>query len=162
MQVGGGGEEKSWCGNGYTIYGDGMMPRLLTLILSCCVLLSGCATSSSPSGGTLNPVSHSIPPTPPGVYDIGQVHTPPRAILQGPPRYPMELRQAGIDGEATVYFIVNREGQVVNAFAVRADDERFGEAAREAVSLWQFQPARVDGQPVNCAMMVPITFTTEK
>lgn len=135
-----------------------MLPRLATLVLSGVVLLAGCAT---PSSQTLIPISRSVPPTPAGVYDIAQVNAQPRAIQQGPPRYPSELRQARIGGEATIYFIVTREGQVANALAVKADDERFGEAARAAVLQWRFEPARVNGEPVNCAMMVPIMFAVE-
>lgn len=110
----------------------------------------------------MTPVFRSAPPTPAGVYDIGQVQTQPRATRQGAPRYPRELRQARVSGEATIYFIVSRDGQVTNAITVKADDERFGEAAREAILQWRFEPARVDGKPVDCAMMVPITFSVER
>ncbi|HEY1107547.1 MAG TPA: energy transducer TonB [Opitutaceae bacterium] len=118
------------------------------------MLLSGCATSSA-----LRPVVQAIPPTPVGVYDISQVTSQPRPVSQSAPRYPRELRAERISGEATIHFIVNRNGEVVAPIVVKADDARLGEAAREAVATWRFEPARVDGRPVDCAMMVPITFS---
>ena len=150
------GRKKSSPGGGYTIQGSGMLPRLATLVLSCIVLFAGCATASSIG---LKPVERSIPPTPAGVYDIAQVTIQPRATRQGAPRYPFELRRANVEGEATIYFIVTRSGEVAQALAVKATDERFGEAAREAIAKWRFEPASVNGQPVNCAMMVPIVFS---
>lgn len=58
-----------------------------------------------------------------------------------------------------VDFIVNVEGRVVNAYAIRATDILFAESAVAAVSQWTFQPGRVAGQPVATHMQVPIIFT---
>lgn len=97
-----------------------------------------------------------------GVYDVARVSSPPRPISQSAPRYPSDLRAAGITGEATIHFIVDRNGDVVMPTVVRADDARFGEAACAAIATWRFQPARVNGQPVDCAMMLPIVFSVER
>jgi TonB family protein len=83
---------------------------------------------------------------------------PPRVVRQEPPIYPYGLRKSGIVGEVLVGFVVDSKGNVVNAIAVRSNSPAFNEAAVEAVRKWKFEPAIVDGRPVNCRMTVPIVF----
>jgi TonB family protein len=93
------------------------------------------------------------------VYPLAEVDSPPVATYQRPPTYPFVLRKAGIQGEATVDFIVTNHGSVAAAKVVRATDPRFGEAALACVVQWHFRPAMKDGAAVNCHMQVPIVFT---
>ncbi|MES2696030.1 MAG: energy transducer TonB [Verrucomicrobiota bacterium] len=117
--------------------------------------LAGCATAEKVM---LQPVDNPIAPTPTGVYDISQVKVMPTPTHQSRPRYPFELRKAGISGEAVTIFTVKTDGTVADASTTKATDIRFGEAAVESVLKWRFRPAQVDGVPVNCRMMVPIVF----
>jgi protein TonB len=68
------------------------------------------------------------------------------------------MRQAGIEGEVTVDFIVTTEGNVAKAFAVRSSRHEFEAAAVAAVSKWKFAPGTKAGRPVNTHMQVPIAF----
>ena len=124
-------------------------------VTSTALIVAGCATTEKPS---LRPVEYSMPAAAPGVYDISQVRPAPTPTQQVRPRYPLELRKAGIGGEGVVLFTVTTEGEVVDAMVVRATDVRFGEAALEAVLKWKFRPAELNGSVVNCRMMVPIMF----
>jgi TonB family protein len=108
---------------------------------------------------TLRPVKNPMPPNPPGVYDVSKVSRFPAPTFQARPRYPAELRQAGVGGEGVVSFIIGIDGGVEEAVVVSATDVRFGQAAMEAVLKWKFRPAELNGMIVRCHMMVPIVFT---
>ena len=93
------------------------------------------------------------------MFDVSRVMDKPRPIKQGPPKYPRDLRAAGVQGQATVMFIVDRDGAVRDAMVLKANDYLFGDAAVAAVSGWKFLPATINDQPVACRMMVPIVFS---
>jgi TonB family protein len=133
--------------------------RRILFVSVACMCLSGCATSTKTA---LRPITNAIPPESPGVYDISKVAVPPVPTYQAPPRYPIELRKARISGEGVILFTVRVDGSVEGASVVRATDARLGELALEAVRKWRFRPARLDGMPVNCRLMVPIKFTLDK
>jgi TonB family protein len=86
----------------------------------------------------------------------------PVPVHQVPPPYPIYLRQAAIEGEALISFVVNPDGRVEAGEIVRASEAEFGPAALEAVRQWRFAPAIKDGQPVPLRMQVPIIFSLQK
>ena len=83
----------------------------------------------------------------------------PQAIFQSRPYYPFELRRKGVEGSATVEFIVDGRGEVVEAWVVKATDEEFGRSAVACVSKWKFKPGIHDGHPVMVRLQVPIMFS---
>ena len=87
----------------------------------------------------------------------GQV-TPPRAISQPVPVYPMAMRYSGLRGDVLVDFVVDREGRVTHAFVARSLNPAFDEPALEAVRRWKFEPGRKGGVPVTTHVQVPIGF----
>jgi TonB family protein len=93
------------------------------------------------------------------VYDIAELDQKPVPRFQARPRYPFEMRRAGIRGEVVVDFVVNNEGDVVNAFALRSTQVEFEAPAVEAVSKWKFRPGQKGGQAVHTHMQVPIVFS---
>jgi TonB family protein len=93
------------------------------------------------------------------VYDISQLDRTPSPRFQARPQYPVEMRQAGISGEVVVEFVVDREGAVTNAFALRSSRPEFEAAAVAAVSSWKFRPGQKGGQEVDTRLQIPIVFT---
>jgi TonB family protein len=85
---------------------------------------------------------------------------PPRVIQrsQVPPIYPFAMRKSGIQGQVLVGFVVDKGGAVRNPVVVRSNSPAFDAPAVECVLKWRFEPSRVDGQPVNARMTVPIVF----
>lgn len=77
---------------------------------------------------------------------------------QARPKYPRDMRRANISGSVVVQFIVSKEGNVIDAKAVKSSHPEFIDAAVEAVSKWKYEPALKDGRAVNCRMMIPIQF----
>jgi len=59
------------------------------------------------------------------IFDISRLDRTPTPKFQARPQYPAELRTAGIGGEAVVDFVVDAEGAVRNAKAIRS---RVGDA----------------------------------
>ncbi len=93
------------------------------------------------------------------VLPMGSVDRLPTAKFRVAPVYPLEMRNAGTQGEAMVEFIVDAAGKVRNAYAVKSSHPEFGTAAVEAVSKWQFDAGQKGGRAVNTIMTVPIVFT---
>ena len=92
------------------------------------------------------------------IFDISKLDQKPQPRSQVQPQYPFEMRRAGITGNVLVEFIVDANGDVRNAFAVRSSQREFETAAVQAVSKWKFKPGRKGGRAVNTRMQVPIDF----
>lgn len=93
------------------------------------------------------------------VFDISMLDQTPVPRFQARPQYPFEMRRAGIAGEVVVDFIVDTNGDVQNAYAIRSSQREFEAAAIQAVSKWKFKPGRKGGRDVPTHMQVPIVFT---
>lgn len=92
------------------------------------------------------------------VFDLSSLDQRPIARFQPPPQYPFEMRRAGVTGEVVVDFIVDANGDVQNAYAVKSSQREFEQPAVQAVSKWKFKPGRKGGRNVNTHMQVPIVF----
>ncbi len=93
------------------------------------------------------------------VYEIGELDVPPKVRTQTQPKYPAELKKAGVKGELVLSFVVDRDGNVGEIRVVTATDERFIPPATEAVRQWKFIPGTKNGRPVNVLMQLPIVFS---
>ena len=93
------------------------------------------------------------------VFDISMLDQQPTPKFQARPQYPFEMRRAGIAGEVVVDFIVDTNGDVQNAYALRSSQREFESAAVQAVGKWKFKPGRKGGRDVPTHMQVPIVFT---
>jgi protein TonB len=80
------------------------------------------------------------------------------------PRYPERLRQAGVDGNVLVKFVVDTLGRVDPASIeiVRSTHDLFTAAVRESVLRLRFNPAVVGDRKVSAAAMMPFHFTLKK
>jgi protein TonB len=95
------------------------------------------------------------------VFDISKLDQRPEPRLQARPQYPFEMRRAGIAGEVLVDFIVDTNGDVRNAFAVKSSQREFETSAVQAVSKWKFRAGRKNGHAVFTHMQVPIVFSLD-
>lgn len=83
----------------------------------------------------------------------------PQATYRRPPKYPDDMRQLGMEGEAVIRFVVGADGQVATAEVVRSTHPSFEAPALEAVKAWQFDAGRKGGRAVNTQLEMPIRFT---
>jgi TonB family protein len=93
------------------------------------------------------------------IYDVSQLDQIPRSAFRIPPKYPTELRRAGITGEVLIDFVVDVNGDVQDAAVIRSTEPGLNESAIEAVKTWRFTPGQKAGTVVNSHMQVPIVFT---
>lgn len=95
------------------------------------------------------------------IYDISKLTQTPKAKFQARPNYPAELRSTGTGGQVVVDFVVDDQGNVRNAFALRSSQREFEGSAVEAVSQWKFAPGEISGSAVHTHMQIPIVFTVK-
>jgi TonB family protein len=74
-------------------------------------------------------------------------------------KYPLQARQAGVEGQVDVEFVVDRDGSLSEVKAIKGIgagcDE---EAVRVLQNAPRFKPATQNGKPVRVRMVLPITF----
>src|SRR4029079_18373636 len=71
--------------------------------------------------------------------------------------YPAAAQAIGQRGIVIVQLVVGPDGKVASAEIVRCVPP-FDDAALAAVRQWEYEPTKVDGQPVSVSMTIPITF----
>lgn len=116
-------------------------------------------TSDGDPGATTAPVQPDRP------YLDYQVDKP---VMQAPnsaaPAYPDMLRQAGVEGEALVSFVVDTLGRVeLTSFKViRASHDLFATAVRNALPRMRFSPAETGTGKVRQLVQQPFSFAIVK
>lgn len=85
----------------------------------------------------------------------------PKGIKQGPPTYPQDMMRAGIVGSVTISFIIDKAGDVRNAYVLESNNPWFERPALDAVTKWKFSPGEMDGRPVHTRVMQRIDFNLE-
>jgi protein TonB len=93
------------------------------------------------------------------IFDLSKLDKIPEVKYRTDVQYPFEMKRAGITGTVTVEFIVDTNGNVMNAFAASSSQREFEANAVSAVSKWKFRPGQKGGRSVNTRMQVPIVFT---
>ncbi len=74
-------------------------------------------------------------------------------------RYPEAAREAGIEGQVTIEFVVNEDGAVSNARVVRGIGGGCDEEALHIVSgMPKWKPGKQNGIPVKVIFVLPIKF----
>ncbi len=96
------------------------------------------------------------------VYDSGKPLPTgvelPRPVFQPTPAYPFEYRKQKITGGVWLSVTVGKAGTVTDCKTIQASHPEFGPAAEQAVRLWKFRPATLNGQPVEVTFNVPLSF----
>ena len=95
------------------------------------------------------------------VFDPVQLDQRPVPASRLSPNYPAEMRRRRISGEVLVDFIVDADGRVHHAVAVKSSRSEFERAAVEAVSAWRFKPGTKTGRAVSTHLQLPIFFTLD-
>ena len=100
-------------------------------------------------------------PQEPEIFEVAEVQ--PTLIggledLQGRVEYPQFARQAGIEGQVVIQFVVDERGNVVDPVVLRSPNDLLSEAALKAVRESRFTPGQQRGRPVKVRFAVPVTF----
>jgi periplasmic protein TonB len=97
-----------------------------------------------------------------GLFSRLSLDNKPAARFQPAPVYPQDLKSTGEDGEVTVTFSVNINGEVFDATVNRASHTRFGEEALRAIKRWRFEPGIKNNKRVAFRMMQTFSFALSK
>jgi TonB family protein len=84
---------------------------------------------------------------------------PPKLLKETPPLYTEDAFQRGIEGRVVLKVIVRKDGRVGAIRVHQSLDGDLDAAAVEAVKTWTFEPARVDGEPINVFTDIDIDFS---
>jgi len=119
-------------------------------------------------GGILGAGISAAPPPPP-VKEAPKPVTPQRIRVGGnvqqanlirkvQPVYPPLAKQARIQGTVRFTAIIGKDGTIQNLQLVTGHP-LLVEAARQAVSQWQYKPTLLNGEPVEVVTQIDVNFT---
>jgi periplasmic protein TonB len=76
------------------------------------------------------------------------------------PQYPMQLRQARVEGRVLLRFVVEADGRVdpASVNVVSVTHSRFEGPARHAIATCRYRPARFNDRAVRVTVMAPVDF----
>ena len=75
------------------------------------------------------------------------------------PIYPADAEQEGVEGTVLLEAVISKEGEPVGLKATNTVvDQRLVSAAMEAVRLWRYKPALLNGEPVEVVTTMSIVF----
>lgn len=81
-------------------------------------------------------------------------------VTQVRPTYPASAKAAGIQGSVLLKAVISKEGVPLSLRVQNATiDPDLAKAAVEAVSQWRYQPALLNGEPVEVITEITINFT---
>lgn len=81
-----------------------------------------------------------------------------KPLWRGFPVYPQALRAEKSTGEATIEFIIDRDGRARLPRIGSASKDEFGWAAATAISQWVFERPIRNGEPVDVRVSIPVSF----
>lgn len=82
----------------------------------------------------------------------------PRAIYKLLPTYPAAAVQARAQGLVVMESVITTQGEVVEVKVLKADREDLAAAAVMAIRQWRFEPATLNGQPVDVYYNLTVNF----
>ena len=83
--------------------------------------------------------------------------TPPRTLREVKPEYPAEARMQRVEGEVLVEAIIDTDGKVADARALKSVP-LLEDAALSAMRQWEFEPTLLNGAAVAVICQVTMTF----
>ena len=82
-----------------------------------------------------------------------------RLVHHVPALYPPDVERESIEGTVLFEGVIERDGKLSGLTPVNSIiDERLVTAAKVAVSQWRYEPARLNGQPVEVKAKLSVAF----
>lgn len=116
---------------------------------------SSAASTVHAGAFSLLPVVSPNAPAPPVVAESKL--QPLRLVSSRPPAYPVIARRAGVQGEVVIHARVDEKGDVT-AMRVASGPAALRQAALDAVQLWKYEPATLNGKPLNADTVISVKF----
>jgi protein TonB len=118
-------------------------------------------------GGVLGAIGNAAPPPPPVKEEkkaapsrirVGGNVQQANLIRKVTPLYPPLAKQARIQGVVRFTAIIGKDGTIQNLQLV-SGHPLLVEAAKQAVSQWQYKPTLLNGDPVEVVTTIEVNFT---
>lgn len=111
-----------------------------------------------PDSGAVARLAADLRPGGAGVGGPGGLDRKLKPLWRGFPVYPQALRTERLTGEATIEFVIDRDGRARLPRIVSASRDEFGWAAATAISQWVFERPMRSGAPVDVRVSIPVNF----
>ncbi len=96
------------------------------------------------------------------VYEFAEVDREPKIMLQVPPLFPELAKRRNIEGQVTVEFVIDVNGEPQNIQILQADPEQiFNSAVVNAVRQWRFEAALKNDSKVPVRAETTLRFQLE-
>lgn len=92
------------------------------------------------------------------IYSLADVDKKPSAANMAQPAYPASMRETKTAGSAEMSFVIDSEGKIHQARAIKSTHRDFEEPAINAVLQSSWNPAEKGGKCVSTLVRIPITF----
>ena len=100
------------------------------------------------------------PLAPPAASPVGGNIHPPKTIKRVEPRYPMGARAFRVSGIAIFTCVIDKNGSLSDIAMKKAlPAPTLSYMAMEALRQWKFEPATIDGKPVDVFFNLTISYT---
>ena len=87
---------------------------------------------------------------------------PARLLRRTPPIYPQQERDNGVQGYVTFHAVIDKAGFISSTqLATPYAKPDFVQAALDAIKNWQYEPTRLNGEPVEVMTEITIDFTLQ-
>jgi TonB family protein len=86
------------------------------------------------------------------------VFTPPKVLRKVDPEYTREARRAAVQGTVLLEAVIDPRGVPIKLTILSPLGFGLDDRAVQAVSRWQFEPARKDGLPIESSTLIPVNF----
>lgn len=95
------------------------------------------------------------------VFEEGETDENPVVVFQPPIPYPERAKNAGIEGDLEMTYVVNRSGRVEQIEFPQTPDPSFTKEARKTMRQWRFKPGKNKGVPVKVRVRQVASFKLE-
>ncbi|HEY4301638.1 MAG TPA: energy transducer TonB [Candidatus Didemnitutus sp.] len=92
------------------------------------------------------------------LFNVGDLDQRPVATYTPSPEFPYEMKRAGIKGTVDMEYIVDSNGNVVQAQPIKSTQREFEEPTMRALLRWKFRPGKKNGRAVNTRVQQEFSF----
>jgi TonB family protein len=111
------------------------------------------------TGSSNSRTEAAVPPAPPQRLRIGGNVQAAKLISRTSPVYPDSALQKGVQAAVMIQAIIGKDGNVLSPHVIGTGiPEDLAEAALNAVRTWQYEPTRLNGEPVEVITTITVNF----
>ena len=84
-----------------------------------------------------------------------------KLIHQTHPEYPGSAKSRGVQGDVVLRAVISLDGSVGSMSPAGSPDPELAQAAINAVRQWRYEPALLNGQPIETVTTITVNFQLE-